>query len=189
LDSDVWIEDNPDKGATSKRREGEDMSALSDRRARAAFTLSELLVVIAIIAVLVALLLLHMRRSPRSPRAYYEGKDQFYWMTQLHEKDVSNHEEAVTALSHILLEARFPCRCMVLRSLAQAGPRARKAVPALETMLERDADRELWDDVRDALQKIAPERYPPAQTETAAKQAAEPALRQHGPRPPDFPTQ
>jgi hypothetical protein len=158
----------------------------SYRRTALAFTLTELLVAIGLIAVLLALLLPSARKMPR---AYYQGKDQFHWMNLLHDDDPSNDEEAVKALSHILLEARFSCRCLILDSLARAGPRARGAVPSLQAMLEREQDRELWEQVRNTLARIeAPQQQPtapgspspPAPQPTAAASAVPEASNRHG---------
>ena len=40
------------------------------------------------------------------PRAYYQDKDQFQWIDQLHDPDPSNRNGAITALCQILLDAK-----------------------------------------------------------------------------------
>src|SRR5262249_48602204 len=64
---------------------------------------------IAIVALLVLfLLLLVFRPVARAPREYFQGRDQFEWVTGLHSPDMQTRRQALTALCTILKTSRSP---------------------------------------------------------------------------------
>ena len=124
-------------------------------------TLVEWLVVL-LMAIAVAYVF--TRPLSRMPRAYYQGKDQFQWIHQLHDPDPSNREEGITALCQIILDAKGKYRPYIVRTvlhpLGEAGVRAKAAVPTLEVLLQQEEDRDLWDEVRRTLHLVAPDQHP-----------------------------
>jgi hypothetical protein len=125
-------------------------------------TLVEWLVVLPIV---IALAYVLSRPVSRMPRSYYQDKDQFQWINQLHAPHPSDREEAITALCQILVDAKGKYRPYIVRTilypLGEAGPQAKAAVPTLEVLLQREEDRDLWDAVRRTLHLIAPDQHPP----------------------------
>lgn len=94
------------------------------------------------IAVLLAGLMLVALLFPsveRAHREYYQGHDQFWWVSQLRVGDKAARNEAILALSDILRSSKYtPTRCWIVQELVGHAYEAKELLPVLTEMLKED---------------------------------------------------
>jgi hypothetical protein len=85
----------------------------------------------ALICVVVAVGILFTPTGARIDRLFYHGKDQFYWSQELQSADPARKQEAIVALTSMIRSSKSSARYWVIQQLAECGPEAISAIPAL----------------------------------------------------------
>ena len=105
--------------------------------------------------------LLSMPTRARVNRAYYNGKDQFQWLTQLQDGNDADRQEAVVALCDILRNGKLRdpgWDAEIAKRLGRLGPEALASLPTLRE-LARNEDQWVREAALQAIQSIDPEEY------------------------------